>query len=942
MGFKDQFRSARRTSPDHADTHPAVDTRGVPRGRSVPKQEPTDIKDDVDLAGRLPKRSSSFGRSLGGLQSLTQGMAKVGESLSRKSTSDGISTPPMHTTPHTPSAMAPPPLPDSSHLAHFSLRLSELVNKAFVPSAGASNGSTPASGGALAGAAKSAAGIASATTSQGVPAYSSIVYDGKRLPNKGTVVEIATTVVAELDYAASVDAYLLRAVSRQALKALTIFADRIDSLVVTPSKDASASTVPASLKEGLHPPVSVEFNLALISLEWIVEDALERCIEGPPGTTEQGMPSFVSEILTPVRKKMEATILHVVQPLFSSIKSSLTSALSKSVPAPFAGINHTLSPISTTITPVPSAGSSLPVTSPGAVSPPGGIPSSSWSKEVEAKLEGARKLLIPRIVERCGQDGEGWFISIAIHFIWKGLLILTSRSMPLSASLAARWPSGLVATAPHLYASEISKRSPSPAQLSSALKSVSSVTRARKSTDPTRSSPTGAATPTSSYTPAGATALLSNASMRATNTQIADLQALDAMARKFASGFFSRANTQGVRSREEEDSSSESEDEEDELARAALAEALQAIRSTMTVVQYLEMNPEGILQAIAPSRGRSRNANGHALPPDVTRAARAIPPLLLLHLVYARMPMSLGVFASQADLSSHPIVAPPPTIFGLSWVEYEQAITGFAGGQSWASALVNEWRQDIEEAWTSIRARQNTDDTNPGHMTPCIDAAQLTSSPSVVEKSDPLDPADATPTPESHLLRRTVSTATSAGRSSDSLPPEMTQSAPTLDREKEIASKESVSQTKKANDHIKERSAWNMLRKASQSPAHSTNASPDTSPPRTPNSPSMQAGVTSEAAKTTPRSRFWRTTSSHATGGSETPRGFYLPGRKEKQPKESFSSGTPGTPVQGSATFSEHDLLRDELNLEMDSLKLLAQTLDVIKPQPSHNASVPS
>lgn len=1014
------MRTSRHLTGDSKSPGPPTNGKGaLHRGRSAQKHElapPSDPSTDAELAGRQPKRSSSFGRGLGGLQSFTNGMVRASESLSRRATpsSDGTRTPPAGaSTAPAAGLMAPPALPDSSHLAQFSLRLSDLVNKSFVPcTAGyisASSGS-----GTLAGAAKNAAGIATGSAGQGVPSLASVVYDGKKLPNKATVSEIAATVVAELDYAASVDAYLLRAVSRSALKALTLFATRIDSLIVTPSKDSAAQFIPTTAKDGTHPPGAIEYNLGLVSLEWIVEDALERCIEGPPGTSGQGMPHFVSEILTPVRKKMEASILHIIQPLMGSIKSSLTATLQKAVTAPFAGVSSTLSLLPSHVSPVPSGGTPMSPTSPKpSTSPPGA--SSSWAKELESKLDGARRLLVPRIVDRCGQDGEGWYISIAIHVVWKGLMILSSRSAPPPGPLASKWPVGLAGSSSHLFAQEISKRSPSPAQLSTALKSVSNVTRIRKAND-NRGNVSSAATPSPAPT-TGATlaASLSNASTKAAATQIADLQTLERLVQKFAQGFVSHNAPASTQHDDDASSSSSDDDDEDELARAALAEALLAIKSTITVVQHLDSNPEALLDAVRGNRGRSHSTTGAQatstnLPTDAVRAIRAVPPLLLLHLVYARMPTSMGVFATYTQdgvPTRAPVVASPPAIFGFSWAEYERSIGGFAGGQSWATALVQEWRQDVEEAWTDIKLRQasSSKDKTVADQDTCEEAGQdifstdpLTGIETLQIPGRAQKPAaaaapehdegaglghdEATPTPDSVILQRTASAATSTDassseRSSESLPRAMTQSAPALDREREQAAKD-TSQARPSNKQRvsggkETRPSWSLLRKPSRSQAPSNDASPqpspDSSPPRTPNSVAMDLSASQQSGRSTPRTRFWRTMSSSSAaaggagatapgsslgavglGGAETPsRGFHLPQMPGRSRDGSaFAAG--GVPGQAGRTGSEvppseEERFRDELRLEMESLTLLTKALDAVSnvlglPSPSSSSSL--
>lgn len=967
MGFKEHIRVARRPSPDTLPSPPTMPHDAKlgtdKRGRTVHKYEdaivgPASV--DPELAGKLPKRSSSFGRGLGGLQSIASGMSRASESLTRKNAgSDGNRTPPTSHT--TPGLMGPPAMPGSSHLAQFSLKLSELVNKAFIPCTGVTVGN--ANGGTtLAGAAKNAAAKTTGSSLPAVPALSAISYEGKKLPSKPVISEIAVIVVAELEYASSVDPYLLRAVSRQALKALTLFSDRVDSLVISPSKDLTASSAPSTAKEGVHPPAALEFNLGLATLEWIVEDALERCIEGPPGSEDEGMPHFVSEILTPVRKKMEATILHVIQPLLSKIKASFTVTLSKAVLSPFSGYGQSLTPMS-------SAGNNLAsgIASPGPLSPP--IPPSSafWLKELEGKVEGTRRLLVPRLVERCGQDGEGWYISAVIHAIWKGLLILSSRSMPVPTALATKYPSGLPGNSLQMFAAEAYKRTPSPAQLTTALKSVSVVGRTRKGTDG-MTSPSGTATPSTINTPAAVPTSVVQVGSKATASQAYDLQAFEKLMYKFAAGF--TAQKSKTISAEDEDSSDSDDDDEDELARAALSEALQAIHSTLLVVQHLDLQPEAVLEAAKSVRGRTSQSSSaiSALPADVGRAAKAIPPLILLHLVYARMPANIGVFALQsgpASSSSDPIVPSPPAVFRYSWTDYERAIGGFVAGQTWAVALAEAWRQDVEEAWTDVKTRQQaieeqartkesrstsseSDDSSRLSKQRSSESAQSVTVQPIAEAGTHVAelpaPADSTPTPESVLLHRRASPATSAGTSSDSLPEHMTQSAPDLMRDDKT--KHLPSQPGPAVVAPKEKPTWafmrrpsRMARSASGSEASSPRRSPEASPPHTPALPATTfthdptRPTASATGNSTPSRRFWRTASSQgnvppAVAGGDA-RGFHLPSLASVRTAVSRDGAAANASVVQPRP-REEDRVMDELRLEMESLRLLGRALEVV------------
>lgn len=989
-------------------------SRGEPSSASTSRTNSPSPADDPALANHQPKRTSSF-KSLG-LSSFGSGLTRaagevvhgIGKSKDRdkdksEATASVPSTPPVigGSFNFNPAANGVTTSPDPSHLADFSLSLSELVNKAFAPCSAGS--SVAASGsGILPTATSSVAGVGTATAAkskkkQVAPPLSSIQFEGRRLPERSKVVEISELITKELLYAASVDPYLLRAVSRQALKALTLFANRMDTLLVPISRDSGAIKIPSNAKEGSHLPPALEFNIGLVTLEWIVEDSLERCLDGRMETDlgmDPGMPAFVSEILTPVRQKMERTILHVIQPLLTGVKSSLTTCLNQSVVEPFApnlssnssGALGSISPhrspeaLSPTIPPTALNGH----TSPPTAKDTGGSTSllsrsdhsishssPAWLKELEARLEGARALLVPRIEERCGQDGEGWFISVVIHLIWKGLVILSSRSSEpfgsksYDCSLLEYGTVVTPAAAPEkshrgfgLSSHSSSSRAPSPAQLSSAIKAVS-LTGGSNSKLPKKAGqaggpslpPSGRSTPVerspwpfSSNQAATSPSRISPS--RSTSQQISELQTFEKLVCRFARGFIPASSVPGsIRGRlgnplnnknsssglmvdgDESDSDS-SDDEEDELARAALAEAIQAVRSTILVLQHIDTTPTSALNALCRSRGcpsslstcegiptsvgvvtsvsgstspapastsnlpASTNGNANAtVPAEVLRAFKAVPALILLHLVYARLPRSSGPPSSSVSSSSeeestnhaHGIQIPsPPALFGYTWQEYEKAIAGFNGGQTWAGALVNGWKESQQTEWQSLlekekkfRAREEAREKERKEAFNDHPPSRRGREENLPLSNIGLESEVLTPAP----MLRSMSVASSDSEAS--LPEAMTRSAPTLDRAR-TDSEEPISET---TPEVEGR--------------RSTLSSPEISPPSTSDGRMLVSSGSARESLGAARDALLQrqALTSNATSGVGVPEGHQAPSRSNTGESSDHVSDTAPSPL---------------------------------------------
>lgn len=740
-----------------------------PNTTAPPQQIPASVQADPTLSNK-----QRFARRPGVLSLASLSKRGSGSVPPQQQTTSPPTTPPasVNQNPGVPTAGALPV--DPSRLSQFSLRLSELVNKAFVAnqnnvSSIAHSGTSPFTG-----------------TSISVPRIQNIVYGNSRLPNRVHVIEMTRLIVDELHNAEQVDPYLLRAVSRTILKSVSQFVTRIESQLVSPRTDPSALQVPSSLRGTQHVSQAMEFNLALISIEWIVEESLERCLEGLPplallhspnilvstaaeGLAQPRMPGFVHDILSPLRGQMEASIIHVVQPLLVSVKSSITICLKRANAHPF-----------------------QPQTSPPLVSdfdPSCTEKRQSWHKELEERLDAAYRLLMLRIVDRCGQDGQAWFISVAIHTIWKGLLTLTARSVFAPASVVEAEFShtfGRTSGAMHssmvlnsLLSGEQAKRVPTPTQLAHALRNVSRTASTRKWRGGGESS-TGTHTP--EVCAEDFELWRGQFALPATETdcfvinpllvaeQLHDLQVFERLMRQFCVNFYPPKSPKHARHASGDsgesvsapvspnapdskaahtvepsaDGSDGAEDEED-LAHEALCEAFDAMHSTIVVLRTLLKEPDA-LQHIA-QMDQHAGEEG-SLSPAAVHAFQVIPSLLLLQIAFCRIPPG-WVQQRQSDSAGLQLMdnmlAAPPQVFQYSWKEYEAALPGFASAEAAALSLsdryepilrrvfdaldknLSECDHDQLPSFTSSRdemeaGSDDSNDESPAHMTQSMPA----------------------------------------------------------------------------------------------------------------------------------------------------------------------------------------------------------------------------
>lgn len=570
-------------------------------------------------------------------------------------------------------------------MSQFALHLNEVVNRVFLSCTAGAPSHGPVQ-----------------SQFAAVPRLQSVVYQGKHLPDRARVIELTLLVVSELQYAASVDSYLLRAVSRAILKSLSQFVTRIESLLVSPSRDPSAIVIPSTPRAAHALPAAMEFNLGLMALEWLVEESLERCLEGMAPLVLAGssvnhvetaseelaqpaMPTFAHEILSPLREQMEASILHVVQPILGSLRASLTACILKMSPAPF--IPRKLA---------------------------ADVPQPPWHRELEERLEAAHCLLVPRLCDRCGEDGHAWFISVAIHVIWKGLVVLTSRSVMepvLSVESQLLNPTQRTqtgATAGALLAllardASPSRRAPTPSSLAGALKHSLSRPQPRSRRNSIGEDSSGAQTPeeepcqtllVSADEPNG---FVVNPLLAA--EQLYDLQMFEHMVLKFCGDGAERSHPRRLAFLRRRPSISSpmdpgAEDEVDadnDLALSALHEALDAMQSTITVLRTLLHEPDAL------HRLKSEDAMS-----SLPQAFDVIPPVLLIHILIARLPLRvMGVLHAPEML-----LPPPPMLYDYTWLQYESALMGFASGESASYALVQRYRDLSAQLRADIEAQQ--------------------------------------------------------------------------------------------------------------------------------------------------------------------------------------------------------------------------------------------
>lgn len=238
------------------------------------------------------------------------------------------------------------------------------------------------------------------------------------------------------------DAYLIRAVLRTAVRSLSIYITRLESLLLPALTDV-AFTAPLNLSLPTlhsHPLNPTQYYaLSVAHAAWETCEVLEQ-------TLETGKwPRFVNETLRPVMDKLDLVVGKVVQPLLLGLKRDLVASLSRTE-----GLSPNGSkPIALAHTP---ATPNVPVTKEGSnagiarlTKPPSGsgatrqasLPVPIMLQHFASRVDAARKVL-EIVAGPCADDGEGWITGVVVAVIWKGMCVVSERD---TGSTSTRPPS---------------------------------------------------------------------------------------------------------------------------------------------------------------------------------------------------------------------------------------------------------------------------------------------------------------------------------------------------------------------------------------------------------------------------------------------------------------------------------------------------------------------
>ncbi|MBW0465009.1 hypothetical protein O181_004724 [Austropuccinia psidii MF-1] len=464
----------------------------------------------------------------------------------------------------------------------------------------------------------------------------------------------------------SCDSYILRSLLRTAaIPALTVYAGRLDPLLILPSTEPLVLYVPKSTKDvDQSLPVALRYNIEVIRCAWIVRSALDDILG------EQHWGQEVSKVLrdglSPFITMMDAILQHFMGPYLTGVKAHVTARILKCQPSEHAnGVTSVKSHLILTRT-----------TTPTGTHGPWIIPPHPHEhlRELAFLLEGIRKLFLVKLA--CGAESKRWMVAVASQAVWKAMLVFSNWSFPLSANLSQSNPNFPRTTHSVSHSCE-------PQSSALALKGARNILRpAKRSISP----------PHLDLAIHNKLVLEVKSFATAINCFVKDIAGLsseptnDSLKHcnapcEFCSlGFLRNPGDQG------------------DLVGEAMNEALEALsafqlillallksdrlQASLLACIELSTSANGQLSSVLPTSGDDcKNHENSLACVTLTSALQELPPLILLHLIASRITKESGFRL-------------PHEVWGDSWYDYQEELKGFVAAERWLPEVAYEMAKE--------------------------------------------------------------------------------------------------------------------------------------------------------------------------------------------------------------------------------------------------------
>ncbi|WWD00397.1 hypothetical protein V866_007309 [Kwoniella sp. B9012] len=517
-------------------------------------------------------------------------------------------------------------------------------------------------------------------------ACAGVDFKAKKGFKKGNGWSVGEAVVKELPFPPN-DAYLIRAVLRTAVKALSIYTTRLETLLLPALTDpafGSALNINAQAPAAHPLNPSQYFVLSVAHAAWETCEVLEQTLE------TGNWPRFVQETLRPVMDKLDLVVSKVIQPLMLGLKRDLVASLSRnegtspsgskvvglaSIPAPTTAPTpsvtkeHSSAPVSRLTKELSSGGTSRQLAIPPCL------------QHFANRVDGARKVF-ELVAAPCADDGEGWITGVMVAVIWKGMCIVSEKDLggspnrPPSPGSVAKALAGLgkeKETTPTVVAS------PSLGGVTAKLTSSLSIIPSRSHSRPP--SP-----------PRGAQQL-----HPATHA----LMSLEGLVKRLVGGLVQAPTTPGA---------SQDPNATEHIAREALHEALEALASFRIISNAMYKGASCSTRVLASTR-RLRDDIDDPVEESLDDAMEDLPSVTLFTILLRQANTALGGLPLGTDEKSAASsggykIRHPAEIWGWTVVEYErQVLSGFSAAEEWGRRFALAIKADLERVLSQLASQ---------------------------------------------------------------------------------------------------------------------------------------------------------------------------------------------------------------------------------------------
>lgn len=484
---------------------------------------------------------------------------------------------------------------------------------------------------------------------------------------------IATNLSSELGNSAPTDTYLLRAILRTAVRALSIYVSRLDALLLPAISDPLFSSQLNLTPTGNASPLNSTqaFAVSVAHAAWETCERIEQMLDLGQ------YPRFLEDGLRPTLDKFDTVVGRVVRPIFHHLKLDLETSVSKtSGGAPKTSAGSMTVPATVTGPPLTREKSNPGVPRLSKESSGGGHARSlavpACLQQFASRVDGARKVL-ETVAAPCGHDGEGWIVKVVVAVVWRGMRVIME---------ADHGPNG----------------TPSPGTVHKALSGLGKEAAPTVVAAPSIAKITSLAI----LTPRGTGSRPASPPRSASQFDQAthSLMSFEGLVKRLVTGL--------VQPPTAPPSTADSDDmEQEHIAREALHEALEALESA--IIATSAAHGGNASSRMLASVRRLRDDIDDVMDEKLDDALEDLPSVALFNLIQRRANSALAALPANPPLRIRDVTE----LWGWTQAEYDrQILSGFGPAEEYGPRVARALKPEIEGVLSSLMTVPVDDNTS--------------------------------------------------------------------------------------------------------------------------------------------------------------------------------------------------------------------------------------